>query len=295
MATLGDVIQPFQIDGLGLRGRLVRLGPAAVGALQNHGYPDAVARLMGEAMALTAVLASSLKYDGIFTLQTQSDGPVSLMVSDLTSDGVLRGYARVDVDTLPSGDGGAKAMVPKFLGAGHLAFTVDQGRDMERYQGITALEGATLTDCANAYFRHSEQLATAVTLVSDPVSKHAAALMLQQLPAADEGAVESAAEAWRRGVILMSSVTEAELLDGNLATADLLFRLFHEDGVRLFDPKPVRHGCRCSHDKVAGTLKSFPRDEIASLADDGVVSVTCEFCKTDYLFDEAALEALFAG
>ena len=185
--------------------------------------------------------------------------------------------------------------MPQLLGAGHLAFTVDQGPDTERYQGITALEGASLTDCANAYFRHSEQLATAMTLVSDPASHRAAALMLQRLPAGDSEAVDRTEEDWRRGVILMSSATESELLDGNLRPAELLFRLFHEDGVRVFDPKTVHHGCRCSREKVARTLKSFPKAEIMDLADDGVVSVTCEFCKSDYRFDEAAIDFLFAG
>lgn len=291
MTNRRDLILPFQVDGLGVRGRLVRLGPALRAAVANHGYPDAVAGLVGQAMALAATLASSLKYEGIFTLQTQSDGPVSLMVADVTSAGVVRGYARFDQEKL-DGNTGAMASVPRLLGAGQMAFTVDQGPDTDRYQGITALEGATLTDCANAYFRQSEQLATAVTLVGGPDG--AAALMVQRLPAAGSGHVDRTDDAWRRAVILMSSATEDELLDETLAATDLLFRLFHEDGVRVYDVRPVVHGCRCSREKVARTLTSFPQAEIAEMAEAGIVSVRCEFCGASYAFDADALEKLYA-
>lgn len=292
MSDRQDLVLPFQVDGLGARGRLVRLGPAMRAAVVNHGYPDPVAALVGQAMVLAVTLASSLKYDGIFTLQTQSDGPVSVLVADVTSDGVVRGYARFDADRLDS-DGWAMAPVPRLLGTGHMAFTVDQGPDTERYQGITALEGATLTDCANAYFRHSEQLATAVTLTSRPDG--AAALMVQRLPAAGSDHVDRSDDDWRRAVILMSSATEDELLDGDLTAAALLFRLFHEDGVRVYDAKSVAHGCRCSRGKVERTLRSFPQQEIADMAEDGVVTVTCEFCGAGYPFDGAALEKLYAA
>ena len=292
MSVQTDLILPFQVDGLGVRGRLVRLGPAVQAALRNHAYPAPVASLMGEVMALTALLASSLKYDGIFTLQTQSDGPVNLMVSDLTSDGILRGYARFDADAMAAADE-TLSPVPRLMGAGHMAFTVDQGPDTDRYQGITALEGATLDDCANAYFRHSEQLATAVMLTSDAAG-NAAALMVQRLPPENAQQVDRTDDDWRRAVILMSSATAAELLDDGLAPGELLFRLFHEDDVRVFDTKAVAHGCRCSRHKVERTLKSFPRDEIVSLADEGVVTVNCEFCRANYVFDEAAMDALFA-
>jgi molecular chaperone Hsp33 len=289
-----DLIQPFQIDDLGVRGRLVRLGPALEAAMDRHGYPAPVAAMMGEAMALTALLASSLKYDGIFALQTQSDGPLNLMVADMTSDGVLRGYARFDAAGVQAFAEHGRSAVSGLLGAGHMAFTVDQGPDTDRYQGITALEGATLADCANGYFRHSEQLATALKLTCDGAG-NAAALMVQRLPAEGEDHVDRTEDAWRRAVILMSSVTDAELLDGGLLPNDLLFRLFHEDGVRVFEPRALRHGCRCSRAKVERTLKSFPREEIEAMADDGAVTVNCEFCKTDYLFAAADLDGLFEG
>ena len=171
-ASLDDHVQPFQIERPGLRGRLVRLGPAVDRMLHGHHYPAPVAAMLAEATAMGAVLASGLKYDGIFTLQLQGDGPVGLMVVDITSAGDLRGYARIDSDRLPTALGGAAAgaegAVPRLFGSGLMSFTVDQGPDTERYQGITPLEGATLGECCHAYFRQSEQLQTVIRLcVSD--------------------------------------------------------------------------------------------------------------------------------
>lgn len=298
---LMDRIRPFQIEDLGLRGRLVRLGPAVTGVLQGHDYPEPVARLMAETLALMAVLASALKYNGVFSLQAHGDGPISMVVADMTSDGAVRGYARYDAERVAALGDVSQAPVPKLLGAGRLAFIVDQGDDTERYQGIIELEGATLTDCAHAYFRQSEQLETAISLAADvstPGAEGAAALMIQRLPGEGSpgGNVDDAEEGWRKAVILMSSVTRVEMLAGDLAIRDVLFRLFHEDGVRLYDPKPVCFQCRCSQPRVESTLKSFPKDEVQSLKDDeGQVSVTCEFCKTVYRFDDEQLEKLYAG
>ena len=176
------------------------------------------------------------------------------------------------------------------MGAGHLAFTVDQGADMDRYQGITELAGATMAECAQNYFRTSEQLETAISIVSEtetPSDARAAALMIQRLPTAGDGEVEE--EDWRRAVILMSSITAAELLDSSLDATQILLRLFHEDGIRLMDHRDMRHECRCSEDRVRRTLVSFPRDEIADMADDGMITVTCEFCRTDYVYGMQAL------
>jgi len=307
-SAFGDLVQPFQIEAPGLRGRLVRLDAALHSALARHGYPAPVSGMLGETLALATVLASGLKYDGIFTLQTQSDGPLSMMVADVTSDGSLRGYARYDSDRLAGAADGPGGPVPRLLGAGHLAFTVDQGPDTDRYQGITGLEGATLADCAHNYFRQSEQMHSAIVLAATPSPVNgaapdaapgparAAALMLQRMPpkGAPLDADEAAAEDWVRAVTLMSSVRTTELLDETLTPAELLYRLFHEDGVRVFRTKRLRHRCRCSRDKVAATLRSFPRTEIDAMADDGTVVVTCEFCKADYVFDAAQLDALYA-
>ncbi len=295
MAPFGDFIQPFQIEAPGVRGRLVRLGPALASALKGHGYPPPAARLLAEAVALAAVLASGLKYDGVFTLQIQGDGPISLMVADVTSDGALRGYARVDAARFDD-SGGGDAPVPRLLGAGHLAFTVDQGPNTERYQGITPLEGASLTDCAHTYFRQSEQLQTAIVLSATDLrgeAPRAAALMIQRLPTSLRIDPESDDD-WRRAVILTSSVTPAELLDPALSVDAVLYRLFHEDGVRVFQRRSLLHRCRCSRERVSRTLASFPREEVAAMADDdGLIRVTCEFCRAEYVFDDVALASLY--
>jgi molecular chaperone Hsp33 len=298
-STFGDLVQPFQIEAPGLRGRLVRLGPALDAAMARHAYPAAVAGMLAETLALAAVLASGLKYDGVFTLQTQSDGPLDMLIADVTSDGDLRGYARYDPERIAPAADAAGGPVPRLLGAGHLAFTVDQGPDTDRYQGITGLEGATLADCAHNYFRQSEQMDSAIKLVTadNETAARAAALMIQRLPPAGGTAADAdaAAEEWIRAVALMSSVTADEMLDDSLTPAELLYRLFHEDGVRVFRPRALRHTCRCSQEKVENTLKSFPRSEVEAMAEDGTVVVTCEFCKADYGFDEAKLDALYAG
>ena len=286
-----DFVQPFQIEGLGLRGRLVRLGPVVRSVVTRHGYPPAVAALMAETLALAAVLASALKYDGVFTLQLRGDGPLSLLLVDITSAGHMRGYARCDAARIGDTVAAGAASVPRLMGAGTMVFTVDQGPRTESYQGVTALEGASLSACAHAYFRQSEQVQTAIMLVAAPepdaggdaatAGIRAAALMIQRLAGPDDGDA-SADENWHRAVVLMSSVRADELLSSTLSPAEVLFRLFHEDGVRLFRQRPLRAGCRCSREKVERLIATFPRAEVAAMADNGQITVTCEFCKAVY-------------
>lgn len=298
VSCFGDYVQPFQIEAPGLRGRLVRLGSAVEAVLAPHHYPPPVAAILAEAMAMSAVLASGLKYEGVFTVQVQGDGPVGLMIVDVTSDGGMRGYARFHTERLRASSPEPENPVPRLLGAGHMAFTVDQGPDTDRYQGITALEGATLGDCAHAYFRQSEQMETAIALCASDMTAleaepRAAALMIQRLPAPD--LFESEAEDdWRRAVILMSSVNPAELLDPTLAPADILYRLFHEDGVRVYRQRPLRHQCRCSRDKVERTLRAFAESEVKAMVEEGRLAVTCEFCMSRYVFEEHDLDVLWS-
>ena len=290
-----DIAQTFQIEGLDVRGRLVRLGPALDQVLDAHGYPEAVSAMLAQTLTLAVTLASALKYEGIFTLQVQSDGPISLLVADITSAGAVRGYARFDEDRVAEVEDGDGADVPRLLGQGHLAFTVDQGQDMERYQGIAELDGATLADCAHHYFRNSEQLETAIFLTAQPFDDdrnrmRAGAMMVQRMPhqKADETDVE---DGWRRAVALLASLSEDELLDESLDHDALIYRLYHEDGVRAFNAHDIFHQCRCSRDKVANTLKSFPRTDVTG--DDGTASVVCEFCKADYTFTPGDLDDLY--
>ena len=304
-----DVVQPFQLETARVRGRFVRLGGVLDSILAPHGYPAEVAALLAESITMASALASGLKYDGIFTLQTRGDGPVPTMVTDVTSGGGLRGYARFDATKLNNATRASHSPVPRLLGAGHMAFTVDQGPDTERYQGITELTGATLADCAHNYFRRSEQLETAFMLFAEAradasgvaTGARGGALMLQHLPtdspsgsAESHGRDEDEDEAWRRAVILMSTLSTGEMLDPSLAPTDILYRLFHQEGLLIHPPKRLVRECRCSRQKVTDTLRMIPRREIAEMSDDGLVTVTCEFCKSDYVFNDAQMDAVYA-
>ena len=287
-----DLALPFQLDASNLRGRFVRLSSTLDEILTAHDHPEPVSRLLGEGVVLAALLASLLKYDGVFTLQVRSDGSVSTLVTDVTSDGALRGHAKV-ADDVPDG---ASPVIADLLGKGHLAFTVDQGEDTDRYQGIVELVGDTLTDCLIHYFRQSEQIDVGILVAvgRDQDNRwRGGGLLLQRLP--DQAAAETAdhLEHWRHGMIMMDSVTTDELLDPGLSPDRLLYRLFHEDGVRVFPVTRLAKGCRCTSERLAGILASLPRSEVEEFKVDGVVSMTCEFCNRQFDYDDAALRALF--
>ncbi|HLY44733.1 MAG TPA: Hsp33 family molecular chaperone [Stellaceae bacterium] len=287
-----DLVQPFRIDPYALRGRLVRLGPTVDRILSQHDYPEPVAAILGEAITLAVVLAGALKYDGIFTLQTKSDGPVRLIVADVSTEGAVRGYAQYDrgrLGEVPARPG-ASPSVPELIGRGYIAFTVDQGEDTERYQGIVELIGATLAECAQHYFRQSEQIQAGIKLsvarAGPDGAWRAGGLMLQRVPPEGGYSViaDDVEDGWRRAMVLMSSATPAELVDPDLTPRRLLFRLFHEDGVRVFETHPLEARCRCSRERIAGILRSFPQQDVDEMRREEVISVTCEFCNTRYDF-----------
>jgi molecular chaperone Hsp33 len=291
-----DLIQPFRIDPFALRGRLVRLGPTVDRILSQHDYPEPVAAILGEAIVLAVMLAGALKYDGIFTLQTKSDGPVRLIVADVSTDGAVRGYAQYDRERLAAvraeslARPGISPSVPELMGSGYVAFTVDQGEDTERYQGIVELIGANLAECAQHYFRQSEQIQAGIKLAAARSGAdgawRAGGLMLQRVP--PEGGytviADDVEDSWRRAMVLMSSATPAELVDPELSPHRLLFRLFHDEGVRVFDTHPVEARCRCSRERIGRILRSFPAQDIEEMRQDEVTTVTCEFCNTSYHF-----------
>jgi molecular chaperone Hsp33 len=306
---MDDLIVPFQIEATALRGRLVRFNTAVDKIIAQHGYPDAVASLLCEAVTLAGLLAGALKYDGVFTLQTKGDGPVKLIVADVTSAGAVRGYAQYDAEALAAA-GTEGPPVPRLLGGGYLAFTVDQGENTDRYQGIVALEGGTLAECAAHYFAQSEQIATGIKLAvtrgtpdadGKPGPWRAGGLMLQRLPTEGgeaenepERAVETQDEGWNRALSFLGSCSSSELTDSALAPEDLLYRLFHEDGVRAWPAQRLQALCRCSRERISRVLRSLPREELTELVEeDGQVSVNCEFCSTDYRFSPAEIDALF--
>jgi molecular chaperone Hsp33 len=309
-----DAVLPFEVASLDLRGRLTRLGPALDDVLAKHAYPAPVAKLLGEAIVLTTLFGLSLKFDGRFILQTQTDGPVSFLIVDFQAPDRLRAYARFDAARLKDAqDSGA------LLGRGHLAMTIDQGPDMSRYQGLVALEGGSLEDAAHEYFLRSEQIPTRVRLAvgeewrgGGEGPKHrwrAGGMLLQFLPKAPERArqpdlhpgdapegavthVVAEDDAWVEGQSLIATVEDVELIDPDLSGERLLYRLFHERGVRVFPPLPLRAQCSCSREAVASMLQSFTPSDRADMVKDGKVVVTCEFCSSVYQFtpQEAGVE-----
>lgn len=310
---IDDAVLPYEVDALDVRGRLVRLGPALDEILTKHDYPAPVGKLLGEAIMLTTLLGSALKFEGRFILQAQTDGPVSFLVVDYQAPDRLRAYARFDAARLgDTRDSGA------LLGRGHLAMTIDQGPDMSRYQGLVALDGGSLEDAAHEYFLRSEQIPTKVRLAvgeewrSSDGGKHrwrAGGMLMQFLPTAPERArqadlhpgdapdgveVHSVAEddAWVEARSLIETVEDVELIDPELSGERLLYRLFHERGVRVFNPLVLKAQCSCSRDAVASMLKSFSPDDRAAMVKDDKVVVTCEFCSSVYQFtpDEAGVE-----
>jgi molecular chaperone Hsp33 len=294
-----DRVLPFQIEASALRGRIVRLGPVLDEVLRHHAYPKPVAERLAEMLALAALLSGALKFEGVFTLQIKGDGPVKLMVADVTSAGHMRGYAQFDAAMVAGLSSGPTPSVPRLFGAGYLALTVDQGAHTERYQGIVELTGATLAECVHGYFRQSEQLEAAVMVAARAPAGggnqgwRAGALMLQRLPAGgSEMALDDADEAWRRALILMSSCSPAELTAAELSSEDLLYRLFHEDGVRVFRDHGLEAKCRCSRDRVVRVLEALPRQDLDEMKVEGEVVVTCEFCSRVYRFGDADIAAL---
>ena len=291
-----DLVLPFSVEALDVRGRVARLGPVVDSILAGHGYPPPVSRTLGEAVALTALLGASLKLEGRFQLQTRSDGPVSLLVVDFDAPDRLRGYARFDAARVADAQAAGRADPAAMLGAGHLAFTIDQGSAAQRYQGVVALAGQGLEQAAHEYFLRSEQIPTRVRLaVAETVRAEgspgprwrAGALLVQFLPKSPErqrqpdldpgrkpeGYVAPEFredEAWVEARSHADTVEDHELVDPTLTSERLLYRLFHERGVRVFPAQPLVHRCRCSRERILDMLRSFtPQERAEMIADDG--------------------------
>jgi molecular chaperone Hsp33 len=304
--TNQDQVIPFEVKPLGVRGRIVRLGPVIDDILSRHDYPAPVSSLLAQSVALTSLLGTALKFNGKFILQTKTAGPVSILVADFVSPNGIRGVAKFDADRLKH----VSARDEKaLLGAGHLAMTVDQGSDMDRYQGIVPLGEATLTDAAHTYFQQSEQIPTRLKLAAGPVQMRgeksarwlAGAVLVQHLPR--EGGASpihfSSGDApggedqpqehddWVKAKLLLDTVEDHELLDPTLSIEELLYRLYHEDGVTVYPPIPLMRHCTCSRDAVFAMLQRFSNEDRADMIEDGAIKVTCEFCSTDYVFTPA--------
>lgn len=284
-------ITPFHLPGRPVRGRLVRLGVLADALLTRHHNDPAVTRLAGEALALAAALASALKFQGSFSIQAKGDGAVPMLLADCTEAGALRGYARAEPDRLA--ELLTRCSAPSaidLLGGGYLAFTVDQGPDRERHQGIVAIEGATLAEMALHYFHTSEQLQCCLRLscAQTDLGWRASALILERV-ASDGGvgelSLEDADAAWETATILANTVTDRELIDDTLASEQLIWRLFGTADVAAGRPRALAYGCRCSRSRLAGILEGFGPEDLDHMAVQGSIVMTCEFCNLDFRFD----------
>ena len=286
-----DMILPFQVADTAVRGRIVRLAGSVDEILSAHQFPDPLSELVGEALSLVAMMGASLKFDGKLIFQAQGDGPASMVVADYSAGGALRATAKAASGELPRG---ARAI----LGKGAIALTIDQGPDMDRYQGVTPIEGETLADAAVAYFGQSEQIPTVVRLAVGRIQTpggaeqwRAGGLMAQFVP--QEGGRERGEstrltgedlDAWERASAFIETTQDDELLDPSISAETLLYRLFHEDGVRVFDALPLRAACGCNADKIAAVLSRYSREDLDDMVEAGAIKVTCEFCRRDYRF-----------
>ena len=283
-------IVPFYLTGTEastipiIRGRFARLFTPASDILNRHDYPDAVGELCAESMALAACLSATLKFDGVFTLQAKGDGAVRTLFSDVTSEGHVRCYAAFDEAALADVAPAEPSVLPRLMGGGYMAFTIDQSDTDQRYQGIVDLDGPHLGDAAETWFRNSEQMATKLIAAAQKTDAGwvSSALFLQQI-AVDGGNRNDDVDledAWHTALMLMSSVKRTEMLDPDLPDTDLLFRLFNAQALHIQESRPLTDSCRCSDDKVYSMLKSLSEEQLRDLVDETQnLSVECEFCK----------------
>ena len=308
-----DAVIPFQVEPLDVRGRCVQLGPMLDSILDRHNYPDSVSKLLAEAVTLTVLLGTALKFEGRFIVQTQTDGPVSMIVTDFQTPDSIRAYARFDEDALARSEDKSAATL---LGRGTLAMTIDQGEHTQRYQGIVQLDGMGLEDVARQYFRQSEQIPTDIRLAVGEVltrqegqePKHgwtAGGILVQFLPESelrmrqrdlhggdgDDGDPMETDDddAWAETRLLMNTVDDVELTDAAVEPEKLLYRLFNEHGVRIFDSTRVLDNCSCAGDKVKSMLDGMTEAERSESIENGKIVVTCQFCSQVYSYDPGAL------
>jgi molecular chaperone Hsp33 len=290
-----DALRRFVFERYPFRGQLVHLGPAWRAMMEHHQYPDQVRDCLGEAVAAAALLASTLKFEGLLSLQLRGEGPMHLMLVECTDGLAMRAVARFR-------DVPATRDLRVLSRGGTLTVTVETGEQASRYQGIVPLTGASMGDCLRHYFEQSEQLPTRLWLRADQHS--VSGLLLQRLPvtARPAGVKESGSggvreeeieDAWRRVQLVTETVTAEEL--ARLEDRELLRRLFPEDDLRMFEPAPAFFRCRCSRDRVGAMLRGLGREEVDSvLAEFGHVEVRCEFCGRAFRFDLVDAAALFA-
>jgi molecular chaperone Hsp33 len=292
-----DSLHRFMFEHYPIRGHLVHLDASWRALIEHREYPDAIRTTLGEAVVASLLLAATIKFEGVLSLQLQGAGPVHLLLAQCTGGLGVRGLARYREDDI---SGTAAGGIADLIGAGNLTVTVESDDGSQRYQGIVPITGERLADSLQIYFENSEQLPTRLWLYAD--EKGAAGMLLQRLPdermrgtagagvpVADLAAID---DAWRRVQLIAATLTADELR--TLADAQILHRLFNEDDVRLFEPAPVYFRCRCSRERVSGMLLGLGETETRSILDErGEVEVRCDFCNRAYVFDAVDVAQLF--
>lgn len=290
----GDFVANFQINERPVRGRAVRMGEASLSPiLHRHTYPDHLARILGEAVTLAAIVGASLKFDGRLLVQAEGDGPVSMLVGEYSSDGGVRGYARYDKERwahLEKVNKGDAPHMPQLFGPnGRLALIIIQeNQRAQPYQGIVPLQRGTLAECAEDYFAQSEQIPTRIKLSMAELSQKdqdpvwvSGGMMVQKI--AGDDARGDTDDAWREAEALFGTLSDAELVDPDLPMTDLLFRMFHEQGVRLEENITLKDQCTCNQDRLVTTLEGMPDDSLREMVEpDGTLNINCQFCARHY-------------
>ncbi|HMO06807.1 MAG TPA: Hsp33 family molecular chaperone HslO [Paracoccaceae bacterium] len=309
-----DTVLPFQLDGSDIRGRVARLDGTLANVLRQHRYPAQIEALVAEAALLTALIGQSIKLRWKLSLQVRGNGPARIVATDYYSpaeEGAaarIRAYASFDADRLdPSADGFSQ------IGEGYFAILIDQGEGTAPYSGITPIAGGSLSACAETYFAQSEQLPTRFALSFargdvDGAAWRGGGVMVQHMPPAGQAVAAAGgsgtgglllhgdilsgeqAENWSRVNLLLDTARSDELMGPEVGPDDLLVRLFHEEGPRVFAAQPVRFGCSCSADKVRQTLSIYSAKDIAHMTTpEGIVTADCQFCGAHYELDPATV------
>jgi molecular chaperone Hsp33 len=280
MASLNDSLQRFLFEGAPVRGELVHLDATWRAVLERHEYPQPLRAVLGELMAAAALLSATIKFSGSLILQVQGQGPVKLIVVECTSDQTLRATAKWD-GALPEGS------FRDLVGSGRFVVTIAPEDATQTYQGIVSLEGRSVAACLEHYMATSEQIETRLWLAAD--LNAAAGMILQRLP----GSPSADPDAWNRAVTLTETVTHHELLQ--LPAREIVRRLYHQEDIRMFEPRVLSFRCSCSRERVVNMLRLLGRDEVKSILDErGSVEVNCEFCNRHYAFDPVDAEQIFA-
>ena len=286
--TLNNHVIPFQLSNNTIRGNIVRLQTVVSEIVKRHEYPANIESLFADTLSITACLGSRMKHEGVFTIQAKGSGDVSTLFSDITSDGFLRGYI-----SLISGFSNTESNLKSLMGSGHVSFTLDQGKHTKRYQGIVSLEEPSMSKITELYFNNSEQLETKfLTFNYFDIEKNnrknffsAGLIMLQKMPFKNSFDEESNEEIWQNSLNFLSTLGKEEFLSTNLTSEEILYRLFNELEVTVYDKIIIKDQCRCSDEKIKFAIGSLSEKELREIADEnGNVKVVCEFCKKERIF-----------